>query len=33
VLSEANLRDIFGVRARFESGPDGAIFQLVGRVA
>ncbi len=33
VLSDANLRDIFGVRARFETGPDGPVFQLLERVA
>jgi len=33
VLTEANLRDIFGIRARFETGADGVIFQLLERVA
>ena len=33
VLTEANLRTIFGVRARFEETPDGPVFQLLERVA
>lgn len=33
VLTEANLRAIFGVRARFEETPDGPVFQLLERVA
>jgi iron complex transport system ATP-binding protein len=33
VLSEENLRAIFGVRARLEDTPDGPVFQLLERVA
>lgn len=33
VLSEMNLREIFGVRARFEDDGDGPVFQLLERVA
>lgn len=33
VLSEENLRTIFGVRARLEDTPDGPVFQLLERVA
>jgi iron complex transport system ATP-binding protein len=33
VLSEENLRTIFGVRARFEETEDGTVFQLLERVA
>ena len=33
VLTEDNLRTIFGVRARFEETADGPVFQLLERVA
>jgi iron complex transport system ATP-binding protein len=33
VLTEENLRAIFGVRARLEDTPDGPVFQLLERVA
>lgn len=33
VLTEANLRAYFNVRARFEETPDGPVFQLLERVA
>ena len=33
VLTDANLREIFGIRARVEIGKDGIVFQLLERVA
>jgi ABC-type cobalamin/Fe3+-siderophores transport system ATPase subunit len=33
VLTEANLRTIFGVRARLVDTPEGPVFQLLERVA